>query len=389
MPKNDAPLTLRRTLAAVLVLAAGVPAASRAQAPPSASLSARLDGIVERAHAAGAFDGVVLVGRGDSVMYARAVGAADRSWSILNTPETRFPWASVTKQVTATVVLQLVGEGRLALDTPLSEVLPDLRAGHAGRVRVRHLLANSSGLPDPDTIEGFYVAPDSSLAALVDAALRADLAFEPGSTFRYNNLDFILLGRVIEALTGTPLAEAFRARVFEPAGMLETVLLDDTRIEPRLATAAVALGDGRFGPPPAVRLAAFGASGALAGPIGDLFRFDRALLGGRLLSPALRDSMFAADPALGFVALSVWTYGFGVGGRTARLVERQGWIGGYRALNVLAPDDDAVLVVLSNTDAADLSRTYTGAGFSADLVREVLAAPGRTAGKAHGGRPGG
>ncbi len=260
----------------------------------------------------------------------------------------------------------------MALDTPIGAVVPGLRPDAAGRVRVRDLLTNASGLPDPDTIDGFYVADDSTGAALVDAALREDLAFEPGTTFRYNNLDFILLGRAVEAITGQALAEAFRARVFEPAGMAETVLLDDARVEPRLATASVALETGQMGPAPPVRLATFGAAGALAGTAGDLFRFDRALLGGRLLSPALRDSMFTAAPALGFVALSVWTYRLDAG-RPVRLVERQGWIGGYRALNLLAPDDDTVLVVLANTDAADLSRTYTGQGFSAALMRAALA----------------
>lgn len=345
-------------------------------AQPADSLSARLDRIVDAAHAAGAFDGVVLVGRGDSVVYERAVGTADRSWNVPNTLETRFPWASLTKQLTATVVLQLVGEGGLTLDTPLGDVLPGLRPEHAGRVRIRHLLSNASGLPDTDAIDGFYVAPDSLRGALVDAALTADLAFEPGSTFRYDNLDFIVLARVVEALAAQPFADALRARVLVPAGMTETVPIDDTRVEPRLATAALTLGGGRFGPPPPVRLAAFGAAGALAGTAGDLFRFDRALLDGRLITPALRDSMFTPERALGFVALSVWTYRFDAGQtgapRPARLAERQGWIGGYRALNLLAPDDDTVLIVLANTDAADLSRTYTGTGFSASLIRAAL-----------------
>ena len=335
----------------------------------------RLSALVDAAHARGEFDGVVLVARGDSVVYAGAAGVADRSWSVPNTLETRFPWASVTKQITATVVLQLVGEGRMTLDTPVGQLLAGLRPEAAGRVTVRNLLTNASGLPDPDEIAGFYVAGDSTLAALADAALAGDLAFEPGTRFRYNNLDFILLGRVVEALTGTTLAEALQTRVFEPAGMTDTALIADARVEPRLATASLALGGGRFGPEPPVRLAVYGAAGALAGPAADLLRFDRALLGGRLLTPALRDSMFAADPALGFVALSVWTYRADIG-RPVRLVERQGWIGGHRALNLLAPDDDIAVVVLANTDAADLSRTYTGSGFSYDLIRAALAGSG-------------
>ncbi len=84
------------------------------------------------AHADSTFDGVVLVGRGDRIVYSRAAGLAGRSWSVPMTPETRVPWASVTKQVTATVVLQLVGEGRLTLDTPIGAVVPGLRPDAAG-----------------------------------------------------------------------------------------------------------------------------------------------------------------------------------------------------------------------------------------------------------------
>lgn len=150
-----------------LALAVFVCAASSAAAQTADSLTARLDRIVDAAHAAGTFDGVVLVGRGDRVVYERAVGLADRAWNVPNTLETRFPWASVTKQVTATVVLQLVGEGRMTLDTSVGEVVPGLRAEHAGRIRIRHLPTNSSGLPDPDTAFVFTLAPDDDTVLIV------------------------------------------------------------------------------------------------------------------------------------------------------------------------------------------------------------------------------
>ena len=233
-----------RTALFPVLLAALAVTPSAAHGQPGTPLSLRLDSIVTEAHDAGAFDGVVLVGRGRETLYPRAVGLADRSWGIPATVETRFPFASVTKQLTAVAVLQLVGEGRLTLDTRLGDVLPGLRPGGAGRVPIRALMTNSSGLPDPDGIDGFYTADDSTLTSLVDAALAEDLAFDPGSTFRYNNLDFIALGRVVEALDGRPFAEALRTRVLVPAGMVETDLIDDARIEPHLATAAVALSEG-------------------------------------------------------------------------------------------------------------------------------------------------
>ncbi len=360
---------MRYALCLAALLSAGV------AAQPS-GLAARLDAVVDAAHAAGAFDGVVLVGRGDQVLYRRAVGLADRSWDVPNSAGTRFPWASVTKQVTAALVLQLVDEGAVGLQTPLGDVLPGLRPGHAGRVTLRHLLTNTSGLPDADDLARDYESlPDGAATAVVGRALAADLAFEPGSQFRYTNTDFLVLGRVIEAVTGQTYADALQSRILGPLGMAETALVRDDRVEPRLPTGYLVDSTGVRPMPPA-RLATYGAAGALAGTAGDLFRFDRALLADRLFPRALRDSMTTADPSLGFVALSVWRYGLDVDGQPVTLVERQGWIWGYRALNLLAPDEDLVLIVLANTDAADLSRTYTRQGFSFDLVRAALGGPG-------------
>jgi len=355
---------LRLPLAVLAALLLAAPA--RAQADS-------LDALIEAAHAAGTFDGIVLVGRGDRVVYRRAVGLADRSWGVLNAADTRFPWASITKQLTAAVVLQLVDEERLTLNTSLGDILTGLRLDHAGRVTIRQLLTNSSGLPHEESLDPAYTTRSDSVAAtVIDRALAADLDFEPGSTFRYTNTDYRVLERVIEAITGMSYAEVLQARILDPLGMTETALVRDDRVEPRLP--AGYLGEaGAARPMPATRLATYGAAGALAGPVDDLFRFDRALLSDRLFSLALRDSMFAANDALGYVALSVWSYSLPVDGEPVALVERQGWIWGYRGLNLLAPDKDLVLIVLSNNGAADLSQTYDLSSFSASLLRAALA----------------
>ena len=177
--------------------------------------------------------------------------------------------------------------------------------------------------------------------------------------------------RVVEAVTGRTYADALRDRVLGPLGMTDTGLVRDDRVEPRLPTGYLVDSLGVL-PIPPTRLAAFGAAGGLAGTADDLLRFDRALLEDRLFPRALRDLMFASDPALGYVAMSVWAYPREVGDRTVTLVERQGWIGGHRALNALVPDEDLVLIVLANTDAADLSRTYTDESFSYALLAAVL-----------------
>ncbi|HEX8392886.1 MAG TPA: serine hydrolase domain-containing protein [Longimicrobium sp.] len=364
-------------LAAALAPAQLASQSAAPASPPAAPLSSRLEAVVAAHHARGAFDGVVLVGRGDQIVYQRAIGMADRSWNVANTTETRFPWASITKQATSALVLQLVGEGKLSLDAPLSTYLPGLRAGHAGRVTLRHLLTNSSGLPNTEALPGYYIEADSARQAMITQALAADLASEPGTKFVYNNLDFLLAGRVVEAVTGQPFEAAMRSRILDRAGLRATSMIRDDRVEPRLAQGYVGVTGADsargFAPQPPTRIASYGAAGALAGTAEDLFRFDRALLGGRLFPAAMRDTMFRAEPALGFVALSVWRYPLVFGDRRVTLVERQGAIGGYANLNLIAPEQDLVVIVLSNVDTADLFMTYGNRGLAYELMREAQA----------------
>ena len=151
----------------------------------------------------------------------------------------RFPWASVTKQATAALVLGLVGEGRLDLNAPLATYLPQPRPTGPGAT-LRQLLTNTSGLVDPtDVALDYYTRSDSAASVAVDAGLMAALAFEPGSQFRYD-LDFLALGRVVEAVTGRPYADVLRDCVLVPAGMATTALLQDDRVEARVPTGYVA-----------------------------------------------------------------------------------------------------------------------------------------------------
>ncbi|MEM1126805.1 MAG: serine hydrolase domain-containing protein [Bacteroidota bacterium] len=351
---------MRRPLAFLLPVCLVLPILAAAAQPASL---ASLDAIIDEAHEAGTFDGVVLVARGDSVIYRRAVGLADRESGRSYTPDTPQPWASITKQLTAVLMLQLVDEGHLTLSTPLSEVFPSARADGAGRVTMRHLLMNSSGLPTD-----LRQDDESALKRL----LAAKLSFEPGSKFQYSNIDYLVLGQVIEAVTGQAYEDALQARVLDPLGMQGTALVHADQADPGLATGYLSGRRNRVRAVPPTRVAAFGAAGALAGPADDLFRFNRALLTDQLFPRALRDTMFTGDPALGYVGLSVWPYPRAVGDQRVMLIERQGFIEGYRGLNLLAPDEDLMLIVLANTNRADLSQTYATDGFSYQLLRAAL-----------------
>lgn len=353
----------------VLALWAGLAATVAAQ-----PLAERVGALVDAAHAAGAFDGVVVVARGDSLLYAGAFGEANRAFGVPMTVDTRFPVASVTKQVAAVVALQLVGEGRLALEAPAARYVPGLVDA---RVRVSDLLRHTSGLPDPDgeaqAAYGCSVeapSPDSlrGAVAFVRAFASGPLVAEPGTETRYNNADYHVLEAVLEAASGEPFARLVQDRIAAPLGLTDTRVADGA-VEPRLAAPYAGNAPG-----PCFDVARFGAAAALVSTAPDLARFGAALLDGRLLPAALRDTLWASGPETGWAAMGQWVYPKRLAdGRAVRVVERQGSLGAHEALHVLLPDEGLVVVVLKNAGTASLFGLAWQPGLPADLLEAALA----------------
>lgn len=170
----------------------------------------------------------VLVVRGDSVLVRTSYGMRDVEAGLAATPATNYRLASLTKAFTAMAVMQLVQEGRLTLDTPAVKVLPGFPA-YAKSVTVKNLLNHTSGLWDyedfvPDTQT--YQVKDRDALRLV--ATRAESTyFAPGSTYRYSNTGYALLALIVEQITGGRFADVLRERIFAPAGMINTVALEE------------------------------------------------------------------------------------------------------------------------------------------------------------------
>jgi CubicO group peptidase (beta-lactamase class C family) len=255
---------------------------------------------VERLARGGAFAGVVYVTRGDSVILARGYGMADLEDSVPNAPHTRFALASMGKMFTATAVLQLVDEGKLRLEDTLERVLPAYpNHERSSRITISQLLQHSAGLGD------MWSTPKKPVAgltgALRDAAAvaYAPLLFEPGTRWSYSNEGYYVLAAVIEQVSGEPFVQYIQQHVLAPAGMTETVLVGGAdNIVPHRAvgyrpTADDPLGAGApRGNWTFIGVSAGGAGGGYS-TAGDIARFGRALRTGKLISKAMRDSMWA------------------------------------------------------------------------------------------------
>ena len=335
------------------------------------SKQAAIQKTLDNAYARGEFSGVVLAADTDRIIYKGAVGQANRQWNIANEISTKFRICSVTKQFTAMLVMQLVEAGKINLDSTVADYLPEFRKDTASKVKIRSLLLSASGLPVlPDE---FYVNEEAKItnANLVASKyLQGDLIFESGAKFNYNNADFIILGAIIEKISAKSYEANLHEKILQPLGMKNSGLLKKENIVANLANGYL-FKDGKFFNEGFIQIENFGAAGAMYSTAEDLLLWDKALMSNKLLSKKLTDEMFTPSPQLGFVALGSWSYKLKLGGAEKTIVERQGYINGFCALNLIVPEDKLALVFLSNTETQMLFRTYASMGLSFEVLKLI------------------
>lgn len=330
---------VRRILLFTLLLAPSLPSGSAQALLPD------LDALLAATHAAGALDGTVLVADGDDVIYERGFGLADRVGEVPNTPETRFRIASVTKPFTAALVMQLVEEGALDLDAPVSRDLPDVPAP-TNTVTVHQLLSHTGGVPEHVGRPGF---PEDLGAAVSPEALLAlfagePLDFEPGAEHRYSNSGYVLLGLLIEHATGQSYADAVQTRLLDPLGLADT--------SPGVPTERAAVGYTRSGdvltPAPLVDPSIPYAAGMLSSTARDLHRWTRALhAGAPFQKPETLTRMLT--PVMNGYAYGIGVSALPIGDATVAAVGHDGDLPGFSSFLVYLPETERTIVVLDNT----------------------------------------
>jgi D-alanyl-D-alanine carboxypeptidase len=265
------------------------------------------------------FSGALLVAHDGKVELEKAWGMADSAHQIPNTVDTQFCIGSMNKMLTAVAVLQLVQQGKLQMDKPIAAWWPDY-PNHdlASRVTVRELLSHSGGTGDIFTPE--YEAHRAQVRSLGDYVRlfgNRPVAFEPGTRMEYSNYGFILLGRLVELVSGLSYQDYVRQHIFLPAGMTHS----DSRPEvDHVSGRAIGYSAKPTGLIPNTDTMPWSGTSAGGGysTVHDLFLFARALEAGKLLSAAMleeatRPSKTRDDYGLGFYVLPGGGYGHGGG----------------------------------------------------------------------------
>lgn len=350
-------MTLRAALGALaLVAATGCASPDLRETPPTPDAPAASEPFAQALYKSG-FTGEAVVSRRPGDLSSVSIGRAARDDA--DNPE-RWPWASVTKQVLAVLAMQQVEAGTLDLDAPADRYLPEL-ASKVPSPSIRQLLQHRSGLANPDDsppdatgFPSFYSEGPTGLDwCLADRSA-------PSDQWRYNNCDYIVLGAILENVTGEPIEALLEKRIAIPSGWRDTALL-------RAGSARDFAGRD---PVYTTRIARYGTSAALIGPLADMLRFDRALMAGKLLGPEARAAMWQGDPQLGYMALGQWVFDAPLEGCDApvRIVERRGAIGKYQVRNIILPQRDMALALATADGEFDFGEIWTGSGALHDAL---------------------
>jgi D-alanyl-D-alanine carboxypeptidase len=335
-----------------------VPATVARDAPPAAPVTrltledaiAATNKRVDDLAAADQFSGAILIAQYGKTLMTRAVGMESRERSVANSLDTKFRIGSMNKMFTAVAILQLVERGKLSLDDKVGKHLPDYPNKEiASKVTVRQLLTHTGGTgdifgPEFDKNRLALKTPSDYVKLYGDRAP----AFTPGSEHRYSNYGYMLLGAIIEKLSGQSYDHYMQQNVFAPAGMNDTGALPESQPVAKRAVGYMR-PQGKWVPNTDTLPWSGSPAGGGYSTVADMVRFAMALEGGKLISKAmLIDATTPKEKSYGF--------GFGVRGGGERIAFGHG--GGAPGINgklLVFPSEGYVIVALSNLDppAAD------------------------------------
>jgi D-alanyl-D-alanine carboxypeptidase len=327
-----------------LISAVGVAAAP---APPPTEL-ASLESIFTAAYTNDAPGAAVIVTRDGKVLYRSARGLANLELAVPLKPESVFRIGSVTKQFTAAAILMLAEQKRLALTDPITKFLPDYPVqGHA--VTIEHLLSHTSGIPSYTDIPEWKASmrSDVSVQQLIDFFKDKPFDFEPGLRWRYSNSNYVLLGAIVEKVSGQSYADFMRAHIFEPLGMKQTLYDETMRIIPGRASGYMRNDTGWLNAAYLSMSHPFSA-GSLLTTVDDLARWNAAIENSELLTAA---SWRRATTSFTLADGTPTRYGAGwIMGRVGPVatVEHGGGINGFNAYVLRAPAQHLYVAVLTN-----------------------------------------
>ena len=314
----------------------------------------------------------VAVVQGGKLVYTQAYGTARLGTAtapaLAARPEMRYSIGSISKQFTAAAILMLAEKGKLSLDDAVGKFVPSLTRGN--QVTIRQILSHTSGYQDywPEDYVMTTMLPDETAQQILDTWGKKPLDFEPGTQWQYSNTNYVIAGRIVEAVTGQPLIEFLTAHIFRPLGMQSVWNSDQNRLGADDPTGYYRHALGPLLPAPNEGRGWMFAAGELAMTAHDLALWDESLIAQTVLKPESYKQMFTEVKLKDGKGTQ---YGLGVDVKDRdghRSIEHGGEVSGFVAENIVLVDDGVAVAVLTNQDAVGAAATI--ARLAAPMVAE-------------------
>ncbi|MBL7700989.1 MAG: serine hydrolase [Ferruginibacter sp.] len=338
----------------------------------SQTKESKLAGTMQTYHNYNMFDGAVLVAENGKVVYKGAFGQANREWNIPNKTDTRFMIGSVSKPLTATLMLIQVQKGLISLNKTIADYLPEFKGKPAANITIKQLLSHTSGMPNYDIIKDFF--PKISRVSFtreeyIKIYMDSALSFKPGEKYFYSSWGYFTLGYIMERVTGKSYSQLMKEDIFDKAGMGNSGSYHHLQIVPNRATGY----DYSFG---GFTSADFRdqsntmGTGDLYSTVEDLFKFHLALMDHSLLNKELTDEMLTEGirPA---------RYGYGWFNQNFKYTNTDsvaanfhlGMTEGFISFFIRIPSTNSMAVILCNSSPTDFF------GITKNLIKTLYNKP--------------
>lgn len=291
----------------------------------------------------------VVIAKDGEIIHEAGYGLANVEHGIANNPDTIFRIGSVTKQFTGAAIMLLQQRGELSVNDPIGKYLPDYPT-HGHEITIYHLLNHTSGIKSYTGIPGYMdqgVRPDLTTEELIDVFENLPMEFSPGDSWNYNNSGYVLLGAIIEEVSGQSYADFIAENIAGPLG-LDSTLYGGPQIIPNRASGYATDDNGNVVNAGFISMSQPHAAGSLLSTTGDLVKWHKALTGGEFIHD---DSYKAMTTPADLNDGGTYPYGFGLGVgllREREMIAHGGGIHGFTCYSLWLPDEDIYIAVLAN-----------------------------------------
>lgn len=312
------------------------------------SLTNKIEAVIKPYVSHHVFSGAVLVAKNGKVIYQQGHGLANREWELSNTPQVKFNIASMTKSITAALILKLVEQGKLSLNDTISQHLPEFDKNKGNKITIAHILGHRTGFPRAFAIPGWFTGRFNGKVSnkeFADVIGKQDLLFEPGSEYRYTNLGYFLLGSIIESATGQTYEQVLQQQLLTPLNLINTGIAHHSSVLNLRASGYQLAKNGGFKNQSYLNFKVFGAGSAMYSTVQDLFKWEQALYGTKFLNAESKKFLFGPIENFGF---HVQKLPLGNGQIEPNTVIATGEVLGFASISTHFVDQKHTIIILSN-----------------------------------------